>query len=258
VVRLKRGGKRFEIAVYPNKVESWRRNIETDLDEVLQANAVFTNVSQGVFAKNKDLQKAFKTTDQDKIARLILEQGELQEGAKERTDKMDQLFKDIATIVAEKCINKETNRPFTVGVITKAMHDIHYSVKLNKSAKQQALQVIKFLQKVLPIERAKMRLLLVVPTPKAEEIKQALTTQNLIAVLEKETKSELEYSVECLIEPKEFREIGQIISNLSEGKGRVEVLVHHVIPDDNAPIISNTKDTNVPIISNTNNDEEFK
>ena len=47
------------------------------------------------------------------------------------------MFRDIATIVAEKCVNPETKRPYTVSMIERAMKDIHYSVKANKSTKQQ-------------------------------------------------------------------------------------------------------------------------
>ena len=56
VIRLKRGGKRFEvrarvctrhltlqIACYKNKVREWRSGVETDLDEVLQVENVFIN-----------------------------------------------------------------------------------------------------------------------------------------------------------------------------------------------------------------------
>ena len=35
-VRLSKGGKRFEIACYRNKVLNWRNKVETDLEEVLQ------------------------------------------------------------------------------------------------------------------------------------------------------------------------------------------------------------------------------
>ena len=47
VVRSKKGGKRFEIACYKNKVLSWRQGVEKDLDEVLQSHTVFLNVSKG-------------------------------------------------------------------------------------------------------------------------------------------------------------------------------------------------------------------
>ncbi|KAH8051511.1 hypothetical protein JL722_10683 [Aureococcus anophagefferens] len=43
VVRLQRGGGRFEVACYPNKVVDYRSGTETDLDEVLQIRTVFKN-----------------------------------------------------------------------------------------------------------------------------------------------------------------------------------------------------------------------
>ena len=47
------------------------------------------------------------------------------------------MFRDIATIVAEKCVNPETKRPYTVGMIERAMKDVHISVKANRGTKQQ-------------------------------------------------------------------------------------------------------------------------
>lgn len=46
VVRMKKGGKRFEIACYKNKVFNWRNGVETDIDEVLQITRVYENVSK--------------------------------------------------------------------------------------------------------------------------------------------------------------------------------------------------------------------
>jgi hypothetical protein len=46
IVRLKKGGHRFEVACYKNKVVNWRNGVETNLDEVLQSEAIFDNVSK--------------------------------------------------------------------------------------------------------------------------------------------------------------------------------------------------------------------
>ncbi|OMO60557.1 Ribosome maturation protein SBDS [Corchorus olitorius] len=73
VVRLKKHGMRFEIACYKNKVLSWRSRVEKDLDEVLQSQTVYSNVSKGVLAKTKDLMAAFGTDDQTKICLEALE-----------------------------------------------------------------------------------------------------------------------------------------------------------------------------------------
>ena len=59
VVRLKRGGKKFEIACYKNKVVNWRSGVEQDLSEVLQADGVYENVTRGNLAKRKDLVNVF-------------------------------------------------------------------------------------------------------------------------------------------------------------------------------------------------------
>ena len=67
----------------------------------------------------------------------ILTKGEVQVSDKERQTQLEQMFRDIATIVADKCVNPETKRPYTVILIERAMKDIHYSVKINKSTKQQ-------------------------------------------------------------------------------------------------------------------------
>ncbi|KAH6931933.1 hypothetical protein HPB50_001671 [Hyalomma asiaticum] len=64
VVRMKKGGKRFEIACYKNKVVAWRNSVEKDIDEVLQMHTVYTNVSKGQAAKKEDLIKCFGTEDQ--------------------------------------------------------------------------------------------------------------------------------------------------------------------------------------------------
>ncbi len=72
------------------------------------------------------------------------------------------MFRDVATIVSEKSVNPETDRPYTITMIQNAMKDIHYSVNLTKNAKQQALDVIRRLRKVMPIARILMLLRLTI------------------------------------------------------------------------------------------------
>ena len=69
--------------------------------------------------------------------------GELQVSERERQSQLETMFRDISTIVAAKCVNPDTRRPYTVGVIERAMKDAHFSVKLHKNSKQQVQCVIK-------------------------------------------------------------------------------------------------------------------
>ena len=47
-------------------------NRETDLDNVIQINNVFTNVSKGEVAPKDNLQKCFKTEDLDQIIKEVI------------------------------------------------------------------------------------------------------------------------------------------------------------------------------------------
>jgi len=223
VVRLKKGGKRFEIACYKNKVLEWRKNVETDIDEVLQIHSVFNNVSKGLTAKKDDLVKAFKTDDVEKIILEILKKGELQVSEKERNQQISSKYRDIATIVAEKCVNPETKRPYTVTMIEKAMNDLHFSVNPNRNAKQQALDVIRQIQEknIMPIARAQMRLRIALPAKEGKKLKEKLLP--LIASVEDEDYSD-GYELICVIDPGNFRNISDLIQKETKGKSQLELL----------------------------------
>ena len=174
VVRLKKGGKRFEIACFPNTVASWRNGVEKDIDEVVQTHEIFTNVSQGVVAKKDELQMCFKTSDQEKILLTILKQGEIQVTEKERQAHRKNLFNEIATIVAGKCVDSDTQKPLTVNYVESAMKDLHYNPNPSKPAKVQALEVITLLQDKLPIMRAQMRIQVEIPGKDAKAVADKL------------------------------------------------------------------------------------
>lgn len=142
--------------------------METDVDEVLHTQTVFQNVTKGVIAKSKDLKKAFGTDDHAKCALIILDKGELQVSERERQVAYESMFRDVATIVSEKCVNPDSHRPYTYTMIERALKDIHFAVSVSKSAKKQALVAIARLKESIPIERAQMRLRLTVPAREAE------------------------------------------------------------------------------------------
>ena len=81
--------------------------------------------------------------------------------------------REIATLVAEKCVDPATQRPYPVGVIDKAMTEAGFSVKQGKGAKAQVSECIKLLQAhaQLPIQRARMRVRVSVPAADAERVK---------------------------------------------------------------------------------------
>lgn len=206
VVRMKRGSRKYEIACYPNKVLNWRNGIEKDLDEVFQSRQIFVNVSKGVLAKRGDVLEDFGTDDEDKLSLLILEQGELQVSDKERHHHFDSLFHEIATIVADKCVDA-TGRPMTISLIERAMHESHFSVVPTRGAKQQALDVIRLLeQSGMGISRAQMRVRVRADREDAGAVAALLRGLEGLK-MEREAMGEAGFEAVCLINPHSFREL---------------------------------------------------
>ncbi|TFK40931.1 SBDS protein C-terminal domain-containing protein [Crucibulum laeve] len=224
IVRLKKGGKRFEIACYKNKVQEWRTGVETNLDDVMQISNVFVNVSKGEVAKTGDLQKAFGTSEVQDIVKEILKKGEVQVGEKERDHDLTSLRKEIATLVAEKCVEPSTQRPYPVGMIEKAMAEAGFSVKQNKTAKSQVSECIKLLQtdSNLPIQRARMRVRVTTPTADGKRLREKITEG--AEKIEDDEMGQDEWEIIMLIDPGQFRVINELLQKECKGKGRIETL----------------------------------
>ena len=208
------------------KVVSWRQGIEKDIDEVLQSHTVFLNVSKGQVAKKDDLVKAFAgVTDQTEICKQILVKGDLQVSDKERQAQQEATFKDIATTVSEMCVNPETKRPYPVSMIEKAMKECHIAVKPNRSAKQQALETVGKLKVQIPIERAQMRMRIVIPImADCKKFQSKLKKLEKGITIESEDKSDNDITWILLIDPGQYRPLDEMVRDQTQGKGLLELM----------------------------------
>jgi len=222
IVKYKKGGKRFELACFRNKVMAWRTKSEKDLDEVLQIHTIFTNVSKGQAANSKDLAKAFGDKPEADIVLEILAKGQLQVSKEERERANEQQFTEVARMVTERCVNPDTQRPYTMAQIERAMKDIHVSIKPNQPLKKQALEVMAQLKESIPIDRAQMRLRIALPqscNPKA--IKAAIQAK---ITIEEEDWEDGDLEIICTIQPGVFRDVDEAVRGQSKGKGQVEIM----------------------------------
>jgi len=194
---------------------------EKDLDEVLQSTTIFSNVSKGVLAKREDLVEVFGTDDENIICMKILSEGDLQVSDKERKVELDTLFRDVSSVLSEKCINPVSNRPYTISMLERALKDVHFSVDPKRPAKAQALEALPLLQEKFPIQRASMRLRITVPMDASDELMDLLTRKG--AVVEERDFAGTRISTLCLVEPGAFREIHALVQG-AKGGGRVEVV----------------------------------
>jgi len=202
---------------------------ETDLDEVLQTDQVFINVSKGALAPKADLQKAFgAATSTADIVREILQKGELQVGEKERGAKHDQVHAEVISIVASKCVDPGSKRVYTPTMVEKALAELAtkegggwHGVKENKSAKAQALEAIKALvaAQIIPIARARMRLRITGNKKCKEKV-----MQHVEQVEAEEFLSSGDWECTGFVEPGKYKTLADIVGAETKGRGRVEIL----------------------------------
>jgi ribosome maturation protein SDO1 len=227
VVRHTVKGLRFEIACYRNKVLDYRAGLETDLSEVLQTERVFTNVSKGKFAAAADLKKAFGNTEQEKIAKLILDQGKIQVSDLERQHLLENTLTQIATWVSDNCVHSVSKRPFTMSHIQSALSN--FPVQPHKALKRQYLDAVKFLKDVLPIERAKMELSFEYNPSDEDFIKETLFAVEVDSY-RKSDDGGPQTIVVFQVDPSHYRRLNEICETLKDA--RLEIIQHKVVNTD--------------------------
>lgn len=225
LVRMKKGKKRFEIACYQNKVQDWRNGVEKDLDEVLQIPSVFQNVSKGQVANNEDLQACFGTTNQDKIVLEILNKGEIQLNEKERKANLQQKNNEFLTIISTKCMNPVSKKRYPPTMIEKLLHEIKFHLNPNKSTKIQALEAIKILveKQLVPICRAQMKVRISLTRGVFDKIYES-DIKPLLDQTEDEEKDGKKFQVVAIIDPMNYKKIGDMFQGDKKVAGQIEVL----------------------------------
>lgn len=148
----------------------------------------------------------------------------MQVGEKERAHELSSLWREIATQVAEKCVDPATQIPYSVGIIEKAMNEAGFSVRQGKNAKSQVLDCIKLLQtaSTLPIQRARMRIRITTPACERDRLREQII-QGADKV-ESEDCDDRNWVTVLLIDPGQFRVLGDLLDKEIKGKGYIETL----------------------------------
>ncbi|CCF73374.1 SDO1, SBDS, ribosome maturation protein SDO1 [Babesia microti strain RI] len=229
-VRLKLHGQRFEIACYKNKVLDWRSGVKCDIKDVVQSDLIFTNVSKGQVANKKQIEKCFKSLNNDEIVRVILQKGDLQISHEERLQSLQKKFKDVVSILHEMCINPQTGYPLTRTMIEESLKSCGFSCTIDESTKKQALKGFSLLKKEMPehISRAQIRLRILFSHELTEQVRSFIDKCDVS--IENETKNDTcvnsnSFTFTCC--PSYYRDLDNFVNKLSP-PGTLKIVNHHV------------------------------
>ena len=103
----------------------------------------------------------------------------------------DFIPQDVVQVLVDKCVHPDTGRPYTSGVLDRALRTVHFAVDPTRSAKQQAFDALPRLQCDFPIVRARMRFRISVRREHAPLLRALLQQQPHTLEAEEEGESTL-------------------------------------------------------------------
>lgn len=163
LARIKKFGKNFEVSIDSDKAMKYKKGEVTDLREVLLADNIFTDARKGLVAAEKDLQEAFKTTDKNEVAEIILKQGEVQQTAEHRAEEREKQKRKLIHIIHQQAIDPTTNLPHPETRIEAALEEAKVQFDYNKEVEQQLPDIIAKLRPIIPISIEKRKLNVTIP-----------------------------------------------------------------------------------------------
>lgn len=174
------------------------------------------------------MQKAFGTTDTDKIINEILQKGEIQLSEKERQAKSEQVQAEVLQIISTKCINPKTKKRYPPTMIQKVLTELKVNIVSTKPAKTQALELIRLLvsKQIIPIVRAKMKVKVSFESKDAKKVDEII--KPLFDSIEFQDSGKV-WEVVALIDPVNYRELVDVVGKYKTAS--LEVLDMAVIDE---------------------------
>ncbi|MEM3054160.1 MAG: ribosome assembly factor SBDS [Candidatus Bathyarchaeia archaeon] len=152
VARITKDNEHFEVLVKPEKALDYRLGKISAISEVLITETIFSDANKGTKVSEEALRKAFGTTDQLKVADIILKKGTLQLTTEQRRKMIEEKRRQIIAFISKNCVDPRTNLPHPPLRIEQAMEQIHYSIDPFKATEEQAREIIKLLRQLLPLK----------------------------------------------------------------------------------------------------------
>ena len=162
LARIKKFGKTFEISVDPDKALEYKSG-DADLREVVLADNIFTDAKKGQVASANELEEVFKTTEFEKIADIIIKEGEIQLTSEHRSQEREQKLKQMIELIRKQAVDPKTDLPHPATRIEAALEEAKVHLDYNKNIEDQFEGVLSKIRVVLPIKIEKKKMTVTIP-----------------------------------------------------------------------------------------------
>ena len=164
LARIKKFGQNFEISIDPDKALLYKKGELNDLNDVLQAEGIFTDAKKGLKATAETLARAFQTSDLNLIADKIIKEGEIQLNADHRAQEREKRRKQLIHFIHINAIDPKTNLPHPKTRIEAALEEAKAHLDDHKTVDEQIDTIIAKLRPIIPISIEKKKLTITIPS----------------------------------------------------------------------------------------------
>jgi ribosome maturation protein SDO1 len=167
IARLTKDNEHFEILVKSQKALDYRNGKISGITEVLAAETIFSDANKGTRAAEEDIRKAFGTTDELKVADIIIKKGQLQLTTEQRRKMVEDKRKQIIDYISRQAVDPKTNLPHPPTRIENAMEQIRYPIDPYKTVEEQSKDIVKLLRPILPLKIEQLQIATIIPAQHA-------------------------------------------------------------------------------------------
>jgi ribosome maturation protein SDO1 len=180
IARLRKEGYVFEILVDCDNALAFKKGKSIGLGDVVATDDIFKDVKKGDKASEQTLQSIFDTSDPDKIAEIIVREGEVQLTSQHRAKEREEKKKRIINIIHRNAIDSKTGLPHPSQRIENAMAEAGVHVDEHKKAEDQVEEVLKKIRVVIPIKFERREIAVKIPAQFAGQSYTILKKHKLI------------------------------------------------------------------------------
>ncbi len=159
LARYEYGGKRYEILVDPDLVDSFRANPSSvNIDDFLATDEVWHDARGGDRPTEEAIDSTFGTQEIDQITKIILEKGSIQLTTNQRKEMIEQKRQLIIQEIHSTAIDPKAKTPHPRTRIELALEESRFSVDPFKRLELQVKDAINILKPLIPLSFEPVRI----------------------------------------------------------------------------------------------------
>jgi ribosome maturation protein SDO1 len=164
LARWEFGGKRFEILVDPELVETFREDSSAvNLNDFLATDEVWNDARGGDRPTEEAIESTFGTQDIGEITKMILEKGSIQLTTNQRKDMVEQKRQLIIQEIHSTAIDPRAKTPHPKTRIELALEESRFSVDPFKNLDALVKEAIAVLKPLIPLSFEPVRIAFRIP-----------------------------------------------------------------------------------------------